>query len=106
MVLIMVTSWYPLNKVTEVAEKYIEVMQKIPEDPSIAEPLVPVGVSSGRDGIEVISIANVRKGKCEEAMNLALRRMVMFFGIEGYRYEIKTLQTLEEAMPLIGLSPP
>ena len=106
MVLIMVTSWYPPTKTIEAAEKYIEVMQKIPEDPSIAEPLVRVGVSSGKDGIEVISISDVKKGKYEEAMNLALRRMVMFHGIEGYRYEIKTLSTLEEAMPLIGLAPP
>ena len=106
MVLIMVTSWYPPTKVIEVAEKYIEVMQKIPDDPSIAEPLVTVGVSSGKDGVEVISIGNVRKGKYDEAMNIVLRRMVMFHGIEGYRYEIKTLSTPEEAMPLIGLAPP
>ena len=106
MVLIMVTSWYPPTKVTEAAEKYIEVMQKIPDDPSIGETLVTVGVSSGKDGIEAVSISNVKKGKYDEAMNLTLRRMVMFNGIEGYRYEIKTLSTLEEAMPLIGLSPP
>ena len=106
MVLIMVTSWYPPTKIIEVAEKYIEVMQKIPDDPTIAEPLVTVGVSSGKDGVEVISIGNVRKGKYEEAMNIVLRRMVMFHGIEGYRCEIKTLSTLEEAMPLIGLAPP
>jgi hypothetical protein len=106
MVMIMVTSWYPPTRTIEAAEKYIEVMQKIPDDPSIAEPLVTVGVNSCKDGIEVIAISNVKKGKYEEAMNLTLRRMVMFHGIEGYRYEIKTLQTLEEAMPLIGMSPP
>jgi len=106
MVLIMVTTWYPLTKATEVAKKYIEVMQKIPSDPSIAKPLVTAAVSPGKDGIEVISISEVRKGKYEEALNRANRRMVMFFGIEGYRYEIKTLLTLEEAMPLIGLAPP
>lgn len=106
MVLIMLTSWYPATKAIEVAEKYIEVMQKIPDEPSIAETLVPVGVSSGKDGFEVISIGAVKKGKYEEALNHVLRRMVMFSGIEGYRFEIKTLSTLEEAMPLIGLSPP
>ena len=106
MVLIMVTSWYPPDKATEVAKKYIEVMQKIPDDPSIGKPLVPVGVSADKDGINVIAITEVRKGKYEEALNRTNRRMVMFFGIEGYRYEIKTLLTLEEAMPLIGLAPP
>ncbi|HVP16903.1 MAG TPA: hypothetical protein VMT42_06025 [candidate division Zixibacteria bacterium] len=106
MVMIMVTSWYPPTKAIEAAEKYIEVMQKIPEDASVLEPLVTVGVSSGKDGIEAIAIGNVKKGKFDEAMNLSLRRMVMFNSIEGYRWEIKTLSTLEEAMPLIGLAPP
>lgn len=103
MVLIMVTSWYPPTKATEVAKKYIEVMQKIPDDPSIGKPLVPVGVSADKDGINVIAITEVRKGKYEEALNRTARRMVMFFGIEGYRYEIKSLLTLEEAMPMLGL---
>ena len=106
MVMIMITSWYPPSKAIEAAEKYIEMMQKIPDDPSILETLVTVGVNSCKDGIEAISIGNVKKGKFEEAMNFVLRRMVMFHGIEGYRYEIKTLSTLEEAMPLVGLSPP
>jgi hypothetical protein len=64
------------------------------------------GVSSGKDGIEVIVISEVRKEKYEEALNLESRRVVLLFGIEGYRYEIKTLLTLEEAMPLLGLKMP
>jgi hypothetical protein len=63
-------------------------------------------VSSGKDGIEVIVISEVRKEKYEEALNLESRRVVMLFSIEGYRYEIKTLLTLEEAMPLLGLKMP
>jgi len=105
MVMIMVTAWYPPTKATEVGKKYIEVMQKIPQE-SFEKPLVPVGVSADKDGINVIAITEVRKGKYEEALNLTSRRMVMFFGIEGYRYEVKTLLTLEEAMPLIGLKMP
>ena len=106
MVLIMVTAWYPPDKAIEVAKKYIEVMQKIPEDPSIEKPLVTAGVSSDKDGIKVITIGEVKKGKFEEAMNNTARRLVEYFGIEGYRYEVNTLLTLEEAMPLIGLAPP
>jgi len=105
MVMIMVTSWYPPNKATEVARKYIEVMQKFPLE-SFEKPLVPVGASPSKDGMEVITISEVRKGKYEEALYLAARRLVEFDSIEGFRYEIKTLLTGEEAMPLIGLKMP
>jgi len=105
MVLIMVTLWYPPDKGIEVGKKYLGVMQKFPLE-SFEKPLVPVGVSPSKDGIKGISITEVEKGKYEETLNLVARRMVEFHGIEGFRYEIKTLLTGEEAMPLIGLKMP
>jgi len=39
-------------------------------------------------------------------LNLTAKRLVEYFGIEGYRFEIETLMTIEEAMPLIGLEMP
>ena len=103
--LIMVTAWYPLYKATEVGKKYIAVMQKFPAE-SFEKPLVPVGVRTVKDGIRVTAITEVEKGKFEEAYNLTVRRMVEYFGIEGFRYEVETLLTGEEAMPLIGLEMP
>jgi len=106
MVLIMVTSWYPPDKGTEVGKKYIEVMQKFTPDPSIGKTLVRAAGRAVKDGIEVISINEVEKGKYEEALNRITRMMVEFQGIEGYRYEITTLMTAEEVFPLIGLKMP
>ena len=105
MVLIMVTSWYPPDKATEVAKKYLEVLQKIPYE-SFEKPLVPVGARSVKDGMEVINIVDVEKGKFEEAYNLTVRRLLMFIGIVGFTYEVEMLLTGEEAMPLIGLKMP
>jgi len=48
----------------------------------------------------------VEKGKYEEAMDLIARREVEYFGIEGFRFEIETLLTIEEAIPLVGLEMP
>jgi len=105
MVLIMVTTWYPPDKATKVAKKFLEVMQEYPQE-SFEKPLVLAAASSVKDGIRSISITEVKKGKYEEAMNLIARREVEYFGIEGFRFEIETLLTIEEAMPLVGLEMP
>ena len=104
MVLIMVTSWYPPDKTTEAAKKFLEVMQKYPQE-SFEKPLVGA-VKADKDGIKNIWIEEIEKGKYEEALNLVSRRLVEYFGIEGYRYTIETLLTFEEAMPMIGLEMP
>ena len=103
--LIMVTSWFPPTKITEAAEKYVEVVQKIPLE-SFEKPLVTAASKPDKDGIVIIDIVEVTRGKYEEALILIARRMVMFYGIEGFRYQLETLATMEEAMPLIGLAPP
>jgi hypothetical protein len=101
MVLIMVTAWIPPDKGTEVGKKYLEVMQKIPYE-SFEKPLVSAG-NAVKDGMKVIEIFEVEKGKYEEALNLTVKRESEFFGIEGYRCEIETLLAVEEAMPMLGL---
>ena len=105
MVLIMVTCWIPPDKATEAGKKYVEVMQKIPFQ-SFEKPLIPIAGRPVKDGIKAISISEVEKGKYEESMDLVWRRMVEFYGIEGFRFEIETLLTAEEAMPMVGLAPP
>ena len=105
MVLIMVTSWYPPDKAIEVAKKFIEVLQKYPQE-SYEKWLVAGAVIAVKDGIRVITITEVEKGKYEEALSLEAKRLVEYFGIEGYRFQIETLLSVEEAMPLIGLEMP
>jgi hypothetical protein len=100
----MVTSWYPPNKATEVAKKYVEVMLKIPQE-SFEKPLVQAACRSDRDGIVSVSINDITKGKYEEAFNLVVRRMVMFYEIEGFRFKLDNLLTVEESMPLFGFVP-
>jgi hypothetical protein len=79
MVLIMVTAWIPPDKGTEVGKKYLEVMQKIPYE-SFEKPLVSAG-NAVKDGMKVIEIFEVEKGKYEEALNLTVKRESEFFGI-------------------------
>lgn len=103
MVLIMVTAWFPPNKSPEVARKHLEIAQKFPRAPF--EKRLMGGTTADRNGIKDIMIIEVEKGKYEEALNLTARRLLEYFDIEGYRYEVETLLTLEEGMALLGLAP-
>jgi hypothetical protein len=96
--------WYPSNKSTEVTKKYFEVMKKFPEA-SFEKSLVSA-VKHDKKGIEIIGIAEIGKGKYEEAFNLNYKRLVEFNSIEGCEYKIDNLMTFEENFALRGIVPP
>jgi len=104
MAVIMVTTWYPPDKATEAAKKFLEVTEKFPQESFEKNWLA--GVKGDEDGITTIWLTEVERGKLEEALNLISRRLVEYFGIEGYRAKVETLMTFEEAMPLVGLEMP
>jgi predicted transcriptional regulator len=104
MVLMMITMWYPSSKTTEVSKKYFEIMKKFPAA-SFEKALVSA-VKHDKKGVEIIGIAEIRKGKYEEAYNLNYKRMVEFHSIEGCEYKIETLLTFEESWALRGVVPP
>lgn len=100
---IITTALYSSDKSKEVAETYLKAMAKYPEDNSISTPLVPVAVRGTFQGLKVISVYEVKKGKLSDAHTIAVNRMVMFHNIPGYKYSIKTFLGLEEAMSAIGM---
>jgi len=104
MVLIMVTSWYPPDKATEAAKKFLEVMEKFPQESFEKSWLA--GVKSDEVGIMTVWVTEIERGKLEEALNLTSRREAEYLGIEGYRFKMETLMTFEDAMPLVGLEMP
>ena len=104
MVLIMVTSWYPPDKATEAAKKFLEVMEKFPQESFEKSWLA--GVKSDEDGIKTVWLTEIERGKLEEALKLNARREAEYFDIEGYGFKMETLMTFEEVMPMIGLEMP
>ena len=100
---IIVTSLYPNDKAKEVANMYLKAMKKYPPDDKLTTPIVPVAVRPTIQGIRVITVNEVKKGKLDDAMALAANRLAMFMDIPGYRYAIKTFMNLEEALKTIGM---
>jgi hypothetical protein len=100
---ILTTSIYPNDKATEVAKMYGTMMTKYPDDASLGNRVVPVAVRVTLQGIKVITVTEIKKGKLEDAMTFITNRLAMFMNIPGYRYSIKTLMNLEEALKSIGM---
>ncbi|MHA1105901.1 MAG: hypothetical protein ACTSPN_09325 [Promethearchaeota archaeon] len=51
----------------KVAKKAIEMFKKFPDDPSLGKDLA-IGVKSTIDGMKVLFIGDIKKGKVEEYM--------------------------------------
>ena len=103
---IVTSSLYPSDKAMEVGKKYLEVLKKYPPDQTLGSELVPAAVKTTEQGIKVMSIVEVKKGKLEEALNRAINEMAMFLSIVGFEYSIDVHLSAAEAMATIGMSLP
>ncbi len=95
---IMTNISYPSDKVDEVVKKFVEVEEKYPQEERVTSPVFPGGVYSDDDGIHTISIVDVAEGKMTYAINMTYKILNEYRNIEGYRYKIRPLLTIEEAM--------
>jgi hypothetical protein len=101
----MITSTYPPTKANEVVQVFAK---------SLAEPLpsflkrryVLTAGGNGELGIKTYSLFESDEGKEYDAFAELTRRMGWFYHIEGWRYEIETLLTAEESIPLMGIRMP
>ncbi len=94
MVLIMVTSMFPPEKLTDVMKKYNEIQPDFPLPSSIRGK--KVGLRWVRGGMKGIAVYDVEKEKVSEALSFVYRYEFEFAGIDGYSNEIETFMTSEE----------
>lgn len=100
---IITTSLYPSDKAPEVAKRYIEAITKYPPDDNLGVMLVPAALKPTLEGIKVIGIIEVKKGKYEDALARTRDMMSMFLSVPGFEYSIDNYATVEEAMKLVGM---
>jgi hypothetical protein len=94
---------YPNDKTKAVAQMYLEAMKKYPDDASVATPIVPAAAHATLQGMTVTVIYEAKKGKLEDAYAIVVKRMVMFYDIQGFQYALEIHLNLEEAMGAIGM---
>ena len=100
---IVVKSRYPTHKVPEVAKRYLEMVEKFPQDKTLSEAVVPSSIKATEQGIEVMGISLVKEGKLEEALSRTTQMMVMYHDIEGYEYSVEVQNTVWEGLEFIGM---
>lgn len=105
MVLVVTTSWFPIDKANEVAKKYIDVFKKYPPDESLGTTLTSA-VKVTKEGIKAIGIAEVVKGKVEDFLAHVFKSQQEYAVIEGFNYEVETYMDFVEAFAVLGMKPP
>lgn len=103
---IITTSLYPADKVNEVAEKYLEAIQKYPIDADLGTEIIPAAVKSTKEGIRVMGVLEVKEGKLEEALSRNVKFMQSFMSVQGYNYTTDINLTINEALGVLGIATP
>lgn len=103
---LITTSTYPSDKNAEVAEKYLQIMQKYPPDESLETEVVPAAVKATPEGLKITMISEVKEGKFEEAYSRRAKLMIPFQSIQGFEYTMDVNMTIVEALGVLGISPP
>ncbi len=109
MVYIVVTAWYPTYLGVEVGKKYIEVLKKYPPSKAPGKDIIPVAVSSNKNGIKVMSVTEVADDDAQtfaDAYTWASNVLVEYLNIKGFAYKIRLWGSLQSSMEAIGLKIP
>jgi len=105
MVLVLATILYPHKVANEVAKKYIEMVKKYPADPSLGE-MLTLGTRATLEGIKVVSIGSIAKGKVEEALSNLATQYQEYTSIEGFKWQVEMLMDMAEAYKAVGMTAP
>jgi len=98
---------YPLNKSDEVAKIYLEGIKDYrSEVKGLAKEVVPNALKVTLDGIEAISVTEVKEGKLEEFILTQGKAMMAYHDIEGFKYKSEVRATITEALELVGMKAP
>lgn len=102
----MITTWIPQGDEKEAGNRYINVINQFPSK-SFEKAILPLGVTSTKEGTKVLSLIEVKEGNYEKALNLVSKRMLNLSELEGgIKYKIETLMSGKEAMSIIDLGMP
>ncbi len=99
MVFIMVTSTYPLHKADEVGQAF--VWKKVPEVADFVK-RINIWVVSEFD-TKIYALYEVPNDKMYDGIKSLGTRYAGYRIVEGFKFKIETLLTIQESLPMIGL---
>ncbi len=95
---LVTNSTYPLHKATEIAGRFTRSTPL----PSFLK-RVNMLTSAGDSGTKVLGIYEVDDDKVADGIKELLKYYTQYFDVEGFKYTVEPMMTVQEALPLIGL---
>ena len=100
-------SFVPVHKVNESAELYLKEMKDARSATRpLAKEIIPNAVKATKEGLETISVHDVKEGKLEEFLKTQQKLMVAYHAIEGFKYIIEVRFKVTEALEMVGMKMP
>ena len=97
-------SLVPAHKIKKSAELYLKEMKEARSATrALAKEIIPNAVKSTKEGIETISVHDVKEGKLEEFLKTQQKLMVAYHAIEEFKYNIEVRFKATEALEMIGM---
>jgi len=90
---------YPPESTNDMAKRFLEGPQ-VPEFMTRKGPYVG---SSMLDGTFIVTVYELEKTKLAEGMEFIANYFTIFFGVPGFKYEIKPYFDVAEALKMIGM---
>ena len=97
---------FPSHIANEVSKRFIESLQKFPDDDSLGETLIRSAVKSTQEGVNIFTVNRINEGKLEEALNSARTQIAFFLDIEGYEASVEVWATVQEGLATLGMKMP
>ncbi|NVM17950.1 MAG: hypothetical protein HWN80_09555 [Candidatus Lokiarchaeota archaeon] len=100
-------SIFPPDQAENVSKAYLKLIK---EDRAAMRPLakeiIPNAVKATEEGMNVISIHDVKDGKLEECLALQQKQMLAYHEVSGFRYKIEVRFKVIEALEMLGMKMP
>lgn len=100
-VIFMLTETWPSKSSVEVGKIAVKILsQPLPSYVKMHGPLS----TFGGDGVKCYTIYDVEKGHGEEWHKEMCQRLAELVGVDGFKPTIEVVLSVEDALPLVGLS--
>jgi len=90
---------YPPESTKEIAKRYLQA----PVLPDFLTKKGPYVSASTTDGMHSITYYELESSRLAEGLQAIAESLAIYFGVPGYKYELKPYFELEEGLNILGL---
>ena len=99
LMVIVINISYPTESVQDMAKRFLEAPQ-IPDFIKRQGPYISADINSGINSLSVWEVENARLA---EGLQAAGEFTAIFYGVSGFKYQVKPYFAVEEALKMIGM---